>query len=68
VDFSPLRRRANPPALAGGCSVKRLESGGYPFLLSIYRHIMRNYVYIYALQNGLEIPIGQHESSLRFNS
>lgn len=46
---------------------KRLESGGYAFLLSIYRHIMRNYVYIYALQNGLEIPIGQQESSLLDN-
>lgn len=41
---------------------KRLESGGYAFLLSIHRHIMRNYVYIYALQNNLEIPIGQQES------
>ena len=43
---------------------KRLESGGYAFLLSVYRHIMRNYVYIYALQHHLDIPIGQQESSL----
>jgi superfamily II DNA or RNA helicase len=43
---------------------KRLESGGHAFLLSLYRHIMRNYVYIYALQNNLEIPIGQQESRL----
>ena len=43
---------------------KRLESGGYAFLLSVYRHIMRNYVYIYALQHDLDIPIGQQESSL----
>jgi superfamily II DNA or RNA helicase len=43
---------------------KRLESGGYAFLLSVYRHIMRNYVYIYALQNNLDIPIGQQESKL----
>ncbi len=43
---------------------KRLESGGYAFLLSVYRHIMRNYVFIYALNNDLLIPIGQQESRL----
>ena len=43
---------------------KRLESGGEAFLLSIYRHIMRNYVFIYALNKNLPIPIGQQESGL----
>jgi superfamily II DNA or RNA helicase len=43
---------------------KRLESGGEAFLLSIYRHIMRNYVFIYALNENIPIPIGQQESSL----
>ncbi len=37
---------------------KRLESSGYSFLLSIRRHILRNLVTLYALQNGLPIPIG----------
>ncbi len=43
---------------------KRLESSGYAFLLSVYRHVMRNYVFIYAINEGLEIPIGQQESHL----
>ncbi|MBK7106657.1 MAG: DEAD/DEAH box helicase family protein [Ignavibacteriae bacterium] len=41
---------------------KRLESSGYSFLLSINRHIFRNYIFIYALQNKLQIPIGQNEA------
>lgn len=43
---------------------KQLESGGRSFLLSIYRHIMRNALFIHALKEGLPIPIGQQESSL----
>lgn len=38
---------------------KRLESSGYSFLLSISRHILRNFVFIYALQNRLPLPIGK---------
>lgn len=41
---------------------KRLESSGYSFLLSLSRHVLRNYVFIYALQNQLEIPIGNNIS------
>ena len=37
---------------------KRIDSGGFPFLLTIYRHILRNMVFIYALDNKLQIPIG----------
>jgi superfamily II DNA or RNA helicase len=37
---------------------KRLESSGYAFLLSIERHILRNYIFLHALTNGLELPIG----------
>jgi superfamily II DNA or RNA helicase len=40
---------------------KRLESSGYAFLLTLKRHLLRNYVYIYACQNGLDIPIGKNE-------
>ena len=43
---------------------KRLESGGQSFLLSIYRHIMRNALFVHALKEGLPIPIGQQESAL----
>lgn len=38
---------------------KRLESSGYSFLLSISRHILRNYVFVYALQNRKPLPIGK---------
>ena len=43
---------------------KRLESSGYAFLLSLARHAMRNYVYIYAIENNLELPIGSQETKL----
>ena len=43
---------------------KRLESSGYCFLLSLERHALRNLVYIYALENGLDLPIGTQDSSL----
>lgn len=39
---------------------KRLESSGWAFLLSISRHILRNYVAIYAIGQGKPIPIGTH--------
>ena len=38
---------------------KRLESSGFSFLLSLSRHILRNYVYIYAIENRLPLPIGK---------
>lgn len=47
--------------LVGFCRTglfKRLESSGYSFLLSLKRHILRNYLFIYALQNSLPLPIG----------
>ncbi|MBL8133212.1 MAG: NgoFVII family restriction endonuclease [Anaerolineae bacterium] len=37
---------------------KRLESSGASFLQSIDRHILRNYVYLYAIDNDLPLPIG----------
>jgi superfamily II DNA or RNA helicase len=43
---------------------KRLESSGHAFLLSISRHVLRNFVYVYALENNLPLPIGPQESSL----
>ncbi len=41
---------------------KRLESSGYSFLLSLSRHVLRNYVFVYALQNQLPVPIGKNIS------
>jgi SNF2 family DNA or RNA helicase len=43
---------------------KRLESSGWAFLLSLSRHILRNYVTVYAIQNDLPIPIGTHISNI----
>lgn len=37
---------------------KRLESSGYAFLLSVERHILRNYIFIHALEHDLDLPIG----------
>jgi superfamily II DNA or RNA helicase len=43
---------------------KRLESSGYSFLLSISRHILRNYLFIFAIENNLAFPIGKQEAGL----
>ena len=43
---------------------KRLESSGYSFLLSVSRHILRNYLFIYAIENNLPFPIGKQEAGL----
>ncbi|TMC15280.1 MAG: NgoFVII family restriction endonuclease, partial [Chloroflexi bacterium] len=43
---------------------KRLESGGSAFLQSITRHIVRNYVFLHAIEHGLELPIGTQSAEL----
>lgn len=43
---------------------KRLESSGYAFILSVERHVLRNYVFVHALENGLPLPIGTQDSAL----
>ena len=51
--------------LIGFCKTnffKRLESSGEVFLLSLRRHIVKNYVFIHALENGLVIPIGRYQN------
>lgn len=40
---------------------KRLESSGHSFLLSVQRHIVRNSVFLHALENRLPIPIGTQD-------
>ncbi len=42
---------------------KRLESSGFSFLVSLARHVSRNYLFLYALENGLPFPIGPQESA-----
>ncbi len=42
---------------------KRLESSGFSFLISLARHVLRNEIFIYAIENGLPLPIGQQEKA-----
>ena len=43
---------------------KRLESSGAAFQLSIERHILRNHVFLHAIENGLLLPLGTQDSGL----
>jgi hypothetical protein len=43
---------------------KRLESSGYSFLQSLDRHILRNQIFLYAIKNGLDLPIGIQDAGL----
>ena len=42
---------------------KRLESNGFVFIQSIERHILRNFIFIHALENKLSLPIGTQDAS-----
>lgn len=37
---------------------KRLESSGMAFILSVERHVLRNYIFLHAIENDLPLPIG----------
>ncbi|MCD8202429.1 MAG: hypothetical protein LUD48_02160 [Prevotella sp.] len=37
---------------------KRMDSSGFSFLITLYHHILRNMVYVYAIDNNLWLPIG----------
>lgn len=37
---------------------KRMDSSGFAFLMTLYRHVVRNAVFIYAIENKLPLPIG----------
>src|SRR5450755_3858300 len=43
---------------------KRLESGGPAFIQSVERHILRNFVYLYAIDSGLDLPLGTQDAAL----
>ena len=64
-----VHRRPVPAGkrLMGFCRTnlfKRLESSGQAFIQSIERHILRNYVYLHALENGQPVPIGTQDAGL----
>jgi hypothetical protein len=53
--------------LMGFCRInlfKRLESSGLAFQQSIERHILRNFVFLHAVENKLPLPIGPQEAAL----
>ncbi len=43
---------------------KRLESSGHAFILSLERHILRNFIYLHAIENNLPLPIGTQDMGL----
>jgi superfamily II DNA or RNA helicase len=43
---------------------KRLESGGPAFIQSIERHILRNYVFLHAIEQGLDLPLGTQDAEM----
>ena len=42
---------------------KRLESSGQAFIQSVERHILRNFVYLHAIENGCRCRSGRRTSS-----
>ena len=61
-DLSRAGRR-----LMGFCRTnlfKRLESSGAAFLQSVERHVLRNYVFLHAIRNGLPVPLGTQDAEL----
>lgn len=43
---------------------KRLESSGQAFVLSVERHILRNCIYLHAIEHGEPVPIGTQDAGL----
>jgi superfamily II DNA or RNA helicase len=43
---------------------KRLESSGHAFILSVERHILRNFICLHAIENDVPIPIGTQDMGL----
>lgn len=43
---------------------KRLESGGATFVQSLERHVLRNYIFLQALEAGKPLPIGPQNAEL----
>ena len=43
---------------------KRLESSGHAFLLSVERHVLRNFIFIHAIEQGLPLPIGATDAGV----
>ena len=53
--------------LMGFCRInlfKRLESSGEAFQQSLERHVLRNYIFLHAIENGLPLPLGTQDAGL----
>ena len=44
--------------------LKRLESSGHAFLLSVERHALRNFIFIHAIEQDLPLPIGPSDAGM----
>ena len=44
--------------------LKRMESSGHAFQLSLERHILRNFVFLHAIENGQPLPIGTTDAGM----
>ncbi len=43
---------------------KRLESSGEAFQQSLERHVLRNYIFLHAIENDLPLPLGTQDAGL----
>ena len=43
---------------------KRLESSGAAFVQSVERHALRNYIFLHALRNELDLPVGTQDAEM----
>ena len=43
---------------------KRLESSGQAFIQSVDRHILRNYIFLHAIENDEPLPIGSQNAEM----
>ena len=43
---------------------KRLESSGMAFIQSIERHVLRNFIFLHAIENNLPLPIGSQDAEM----
>lgn len=43
---------------------KRLESSGEAFQQSVERHVLRNYIFLHAIENDLPLPLGAQDAGL----
>jgi len=43
---------------------KRLESSGMAFIQSVERHVLRNFIFLHAIENNLSLPIGSQDAEM----